>query len=151
MLRAYGPGCEGAIIEAKAEKIPDGATWIDLDEPTKEEEQLVERCVGLNVPTQEEMAEIEPSSRLYEHNGALYMTASVLSGISDGTPGSTPISFVLTEDRLVTVRYGTPKPIRAFEEQALREPEMVKDAQHGLLPGPSQGRRYAGDRRHRLR
>jgi len=133
MLRTYGPGCEGAIVEATAEKIPDGATWIDLEEPTREEEQLVERCVGLNVPTQEEMAEIEPSSRLYERNGALYMTASVLSGISDGAPGSTPVSFVLTDNRLVTVRYGTPKPIRAFEEQARREPEMVKDALHALV------------------
>ncbi|WP_294121461.1 magnesium transporter CorA family protein [Sphingomonas sp.] len=133
MLRTYGPGCEGAIVEAKAEKIPDAATWIDLEEPTKEEEQLVERCVGLNVPTQEEMAEIEPSSRLYERNGALYMTISVLSGITDGTPGSTPVSFVLTNDRLVTVRYGTPKPIRAFEEQARREPETVQDARHALV------------------
>jgi magnesium transporter len=133
MLRTYGPGCDGAIVEAKAEKIPDGATWIDLEEPTREEEQLVERCVGLNVPTQEEMAEIEPSSRLYERNGALYMTASVLSGISEGTPSSTPISFVLTDDRLVTVRYGTPKPIRAFEEHARREPDIVKDAQHALF------------------
>ena len=86
MLRAYGPGCDGSIIEAKAEKIPDGATWIDLEEPTDEEEQLVERCVGLNVPTQEEMAEIEPSSRLYERDGALYMTISALCGVADGDP-----------------------------------------------------------------
>jgi len=133
MLRTYGPGCDGAIVEATAEKIPDGATWIDLDEPTREEEQLVERCVGLNVPTQEEMAEIEPSSRLYERNGALYMTASVLSGISDGTPGSIPISFVLTDNRLVTVRYGTPRPIRSFEDDARREPELVQDAPHALV------------------
>jgi magnesium transporter len=133
MLRSYGPGCDGSIIEAKAERIPDGATWIDLEEPTKEEERLVERCVGLNIPTQEEMAEIEPSSRLYERNGALYMTASVLSGISDGTPGSTPVGFVLTDHRLVTIRYGTPKPIRAFEEHARREPEIVSDALHALV------------------
>ena len=53
MLRTYGPGCDGSIIEAKAEKIPDGATWIDLEEPTKEEEALVERCIRLDVPTAE--------------------------------------------------------------------------------------------------
>ena len=59
-------------------RFPDGATWIDLEEPTDEEEKLVERCIRLNVPTQEELAEIEPSSRLYERDGALYMTVSVL-------------------------------------------------------------------------
>ncbi|MFL6729982.1 MAG: magnesium transporter CorA family protein [Sphingomicrobium sp.] len=128
MLRSYGPGCDGSIIEASAEKIPDGATWIDLEEPTKEEEKLVERCVGLNVPTPEEMAEIEPSSRLYERDGALYMTASVLCGVEDGTPASTPMGFVLTDNRLVTIRYATPKPIRAFEDHVRREPDLARDA-----------------------
>ena len=30
MLRAYGPGCDGSIVDAKLDKIPDDATWIDL-------------------------------------------------------------------------------------------------------------------------
>jgi magnesium transporter len=133
MLRAYGPGCDGSIVEAKLEKIPDEATWIDLEEPTQDEEQLVEQCVKLDIPTEEEMAEIEPSSRLYERDGALYMTASVLFGVEDGTPASTPIGFVLTDDRLVTIRYATPKPVRAFGEHARREPELVQDAPHALI------------------
>src|SRR6478672_3026434 len=133
MLRSYGPGCDGSIVEAKAEKIPDGATWIDLDEPTREEEQLVERCIGLNVPTQAEMSEIEPSSRLYERNGALYMTISVLRGVVDGQPSTTPISFVLSDNRLVTIRYATPKPVRAFADHVRREPELARDAQTVLV------------------
>ena len=86
MLRTYGPGCDGTLIEAKAEKIPDAATWVDLEEPTPEEEALVERCIHMDVPTESEMAEIEPSSRLYERDGALYMTVSVLYGVQDGVP-----------------------------------------------------------------
>ena len=129
MLRAYGPACDGSLVEAKGEnKIPDTATWIDLEEPTKEEEALVERCIHLNVPTQSELAEIEPSSRLFERNGALYMTVSVLCGVQDGTPSTTPIAFVLTENRLVTVRYATPKPVRAFIEHVRREPDLARDA-----------------------
>ena len=128
MLRTYGPGCDGSIVEAPLEPIPDGATWIDLEEPTKEEEALVERCIHLNVPTHDELIEIEPSSRLYERNGALYMTVSVLRGVIDGDPSTTPIGFVLPDNRLVTVRYATPKPVRAFEEHVRREPELVRDA-----------------------
>jgi magnesium transporter len=128
MLRSYGPGCDGSIVEANAEKIPDGATWIDLEEPTREEEELVERCVGLNIPTEAEMAEIEPSSRLYERNGALYMTISVLFGVVDGKPSTTPIGFVLTKGRLVTIRYATPKPVRAFADHVHREPDLARDA-----------------------
>ena len=133
MLRTYGPGCDGSIIEASGQQSPEGATWIVLEEPTAEEEKLVERCVGLNVPTEAEMAEIEPSSRLYEQNGALYMTVSVLRGVEDGSPASTPISFVFTGKRLVTVRYATPKPVRAFEEHARRQPDLVKDASQVLI------------------
>ncbi|MEO7240294.1 MAG: CorA family divalent cation transporter, partial [Sphingomicrobium sp.] len=110
MLRAYGPDCDGSLIEAH-DKIPDGATWIDLEEPTRAEEALVERCVGLNVPTQAEMSEIEPSSRLFERNGALYMTVSALRGVEEDEPTTTPIGFVLSGNRLITVRYATPKPV----------------------------------------
>ncbi len=128
MLRAYGPGCDGSIVEAPFEKIPDTATWIDLEEPTREEEELVERCVHLNVPTQDELAEIEPSSRLYESDGALYMTISVLCGVDVGKPATSPIGFVLSDNRLVTIRYATPKPVRAFIDHVQREPDLVRDA-----------------------
>jgi magnesium transporter len=133
MLRTYGPGCDGSLVDPKAEKIPDGATWVDLEEPTEEEEALVERCIRMDVPTESEMAEIEPSSRLYEHEGALYMTVSVLFGVEDGQPTTTPISFVLTDNRLVTVRSATPKPVRAFSDHARRDPELVKDAPTALV------------------
>jgi len=36
MLRTYGPSCDGSLIDAKAKKIPDTATWVDLEEPTHE-------------------------------------------------------------------------------------------------------------------
>jgi magnesium transporter len=133
MLRAYGPGCDGSIVDPKLDKIPDGATWIDLEEPTKEEEKLVERCIEVNVPTQAEMAEIEPSSRLYEKNGALYMTVSALRGVDEHLPTTTPIGFVLAGNRLVTIRYATPKPVRTFENHALRDPELVRDGATALV------------------
>ena len=133
MLRAYGPGCDGSVVDAASKLIPDAATWVDLEEPTEEEEGLVERCIRLDVPTEDEMAEIEPSSRLYERNGALYMTVSVLYGVQDGDPRTTPISFVLTGERLVTVRYVTPKPVRNFSEHARRDPQLVRDAPTALV------------------
>jgi magnesium transporter len=133
MLRAYGPGCDGSLIETTREKIPEGATWIDLEEPTHEEEKLVERCITVDVPTEAEMAEIEPSSRLYERNGTLYMTASVLFGVVDGNPSTTPIGFVLSKSRLVTIRYATPKPVRAFIDHIRREPDLARDAMTVLV------------------
>ena len=129
MLRAYGPNCRCEIIEAsKGQLIPDDATWIDLEEPTREEDKLVERCIGVQVPTREDMSEIEPSSRLYEQNGTLYMTLGALYGVEDAHPRSDPIGFVLTSDRLVTVRYVTPKPVRVFQQHAHKDPSLVQNA-----------------------
>ncbi len=137
MLRAYGPTCDGSLIEPGSNQhIPDAAAWIDLEEPTREEERLVETCIGVDVPTRDELAEIEPASRLYQKGGALYMTMSTLVGVEDGQPSSTPIGFVLAGKRLVTIRYATPKPVRVFMQHAHREPELAGDAftaMYGLL------------------
>lgn len=131
MLRAYGPDCDGSVITAEG-RIPATATWIDLEEPTREEEQLVERSLGFAVPTREDMVEIEPSSRLYERDGALVMTVSVLFGVQEGHPQSEPISFVLKGSKLVTVRYVTPKPWLAFSREAPHAKALVKDATTAL-------------------
>ncbi len=133
MLRTYGPGCDGSIIDASHQMIPKKASWIDLEEPTREEEALVERCIGVDVPTQADLIEIEPSSRLYQRGDALYMTISTLTGVTEGEPTTTPLAFVLTGDRLVTLRYQSPKPVRAFIEHARREPELVADAITALI------------------
>ena len=129
MLRTYGPSCDGSLIEVgRGGTIPPEATWIDLEEPTREEEKLVEQTLGLSIPTREDMAEIEPSSRLYERNGALYMTLSTLWGVEEGQPSSEPIGFVLADNRLVTIRYVSPKPIRAFVSHVRREADLARDA-----------------------
>ncbi len=127
MLRAYGPGCDGTILDAKHGRIPEGAVWVDLEEPTREEEELVERSLGFGIPTREEMVEIEPSSRLYERDGVLFLTMSVLYGVEDGAPASEPMSFVLSDCALVTVRYVTPKPIRAFMAEVRHVPSLASN------------------------
>jgi magnesium transporter len=124
----FGPHCDGSPIEASAlARIPDDVAWIDLLEPTREEEKLVETFIGSNVPTRDDLAEIEPSSRLYERGGMLYLTLSTLTGIDEGQPSSSPIGFILTETQLVTVRYADPRPFRMLAEHWKREPELATD------------------------
>lgn len=128
MLRVYGPDCDGSEIDPATGAIPPGATWLDLEAPTRAEEALVEAVIGHDVPTQQELAEIEPSSRLFERDGALFMTLSALHGVKQGTPASTPIGFVLADNRLVTVRYAAPSPIVSFANHVRSEPAIARDA-----------------------
>jgi magnesium transporter len=132
MLRCFGPGCSPTPI-AETATVPAGAVWIDLLEPTKAEEQMAEKLLGTNIPTRDEMVEIEPSSRLFERKGVIFMTMSVLHGIQEGTPSSDAIAFILSENHLVTVRYIDPKPFILFAEHVYAEPEMATDAVTTLL------------------
>ena len=133
MLRTFGPQCDGTPVDSAKELIPDNASWIDLENPTRSEEQLVERCIGVDVPTVDDLAEIEPSSRLYERDGTLYMTLSALTGITEGQPTTAPIAFVLTPKHLVTLRYSAPKAIRGFLQAALDDPSLVSDSTRALV------------------
>ena len=71
---------------------------------------MVEALLGIAVPTREEMQEIEVSSRLYIENGARYMTATLMCQSDTATPKTTPVTFILSAHRLVTVRYDDPRP-----------------------------------------
>ena len=79
------------------------------------------------------MAEIEPSSRLYQQNGAVFLTANVMSGIDAGDPVSAPVSFVLTSEHLVTIRYSDPKPFRSFIAHIEREPSFCTTSTMTLI------------------
>jgi magnesium transporter len=104
----------GATLERQpipdGREVPEAAIWIDLVTPTPQEDKLVERLLGIAVPTREEMQEIEVSSRLYVENGARYMTATLMCRSETATPRTTAVTFILAGQRLVTVRYDDPRP-----------------------------------------
>lgn len=111
--------------------VGDRTVWVDLLNPSRDEDLLVEKAFGISVPTREEMQEIEASSRIYQERNAHYMTAVVLhqkdlplpAGMTPqerrqtrlgDVPIATPVTFVLTSDRLVTVRYEEPRAFPIF-------------------------------------
>jgi len=96
---------------------PEDVVWIELVSPERHEEAVVESALRLNLPTSREMAQIEPSSRLYIEGGATFMTASLLSRSEEEHPVLTPVTFILANGRLLTLRY---EPLRAFTAFAQR-------------------------------
>ena len=102
-----------AITDDNQELLKD-AIWIDLLSPSKAEENKVNACVGQSFPTRAEMVEIELSSRLYKEDGALFMTAIMLAQSDSPDPLLDPVTFVLTDHQLITVRYIEPQSFRFF-------------------------------------
>jgi magnesium transporter len=114
MLKAYclrGGALEGVTVPVDG-TVPEDAVWLDLVSPAGGEDRLVERALHISVPTREEMVEIEPSSRLYVEDGALFMTGSVVCNAEGERPTIAAISFILAQGKLATVRYDEPKPFR---------------------------------------
>ena len=112
MLWVYVP--RGASLErmpiTSGAAVAENAIWFDLVNPNLEEDKVVERQVGISIPTREEMQEIEVTSRLYSENGASYMTATLMCQSDTLTPKTTPVTFILSGHRLITVRYDEPRP-----------------------------------------
>lgn len=93
------------------------ALWIDLYRPMPEQVEAVED-LGVEVPTLADMEEIEISNRLYRDDGTDVMTV-VLPGLSTTkAPTAGPVTFMLSKDRLVTVRHHAPRPFETFPDRA---------------------------------
>lgn len=121
--------------------VPDGflgglkpdMVWIDLLRPTLDEEQAIEAALRIEIPTREELQEIELSSRLFIEGEATYLTATLLYNADDQHPHTTPVTFILANDRLITIRYEDPGPFRSFRHSAERHPELCISAYEVFL------------------
>jgi len=124
LLRSTGSACEDVTITPAGLQIGPDVMWIDLINPTREEDAAVEKALGVSVPTREEMQELEASSRVYRENGATYLTADIITRGDEEIPGVEPVTFVLTAGPLVTIRYVEPKPFTLLLEKLEREPGL---------------------------
>jgi magnesium transporter len=128
MLAIYvqrGQTLERQVVEPRG-IVSEDAVWLDLVSPAHGEDKMVERRLGIAVPTREEMQEIEVSSRLYVENGARYMTATLMCQSESDTPRTTAVTFILASHRLVTVRYDEPKPFQLVGNKLGRQcPEKM--------------------------
>lgn len=128
MISAYG--VSGAATRLSPDdglqSLPVDIVWIDLFQPSREEESFLEGLLGIELPTREDMKDIEPSSRLYSENGATFMTGSVLWKSDTDAPELADIAFILTGNRLVTIRYGNPRSFALFAAGLQRLPENCR-------------------------
>ena len=124
---------DGRLLSGSSNILGADALWIDLLSPTPEEEEAVERLVGADVPTREEMQEIEASSRLARDGNRLTMTAPVLTNSTGQNPQNVALTFILVNGRLITVRYGTPQAVAAYMVRLERPHAPVSQAGEVML------------------
>jgi magnesium transporter len=105
------------------------AVWIDLLQPTAEEIARVSAATGLRIPTEDQVSEIESSSRLAFDGGAFYLSAPLMAVDADGEHELTPVGFVLSSRVLLTIHF---VPLAAFDayrdESAAQPPQKADEA-----------------------
>lgn len=88
------------------------ATWVDLLAPTGEEVERVRQATGLRVLSENEINEIESSSRLAFESGAYYVSTPLVVPRGEDDFGLSAVGFVLSPRVLITVRFA---PMRSFD------------------------------------
>jgi magnesium transporter len=116
MLHAY------RVTGSRLEPLPPGAPlsaagWVDLLTPLPGENEAAQ-ALGIEVPTLEDMEEIEISNRLYREAGTDYMTVVLPGRNLDGDSISAPVTFILTPQQMFTVRHHHLRPFETYPTRA---------------------------------
>ena len=130
MIRIYTQSEKGISRTVGMEDQPDslGAVfWIDLLTPSAEELAYAEKLCAIEMPTKDEMREIEATSRLYCEDGGRFMTTTVLSRVETDEPIIAEITFILKGRQLITIRHTDSYSFRVFSHQLLRTQDTNRD------------------------
>jgi magnesium transporter len=89
------------------DKLSQNTIWVDLLNASEDENRSVERLLGIRIPSEEALSEIEASSRLIADHGKLYLSSPAVRLDDRGDAYLTPIGFIIGPRILVTVRFST--------------------------------------------
>ena len=108
------------------------SVWIDLRAPSEPEIRMVTEATGLHVPTLAEVSEIEASSRLISREGVLYLSMPLIT--TEARPRTVSAGFVLSPERLVTVRFAASQVFDAYAAR-LRTGDVPRDSGAHVFTG----------------
>ncbi len=123
----HSPSTPEEIVPAAdfSTRLSSRTLWIDLVSATPEEIQTVQTTLGFELPTREEMREIEATSRFYFEDGARVMTTPLLVSTDTDEPQSTELGFILFHGILITLRDSDPLSFRQTATWLARRPAAV--------------------------
>ncbi|CAL7962590.1 magnesium transporter [Alphaproteobacteria bacterium] len=110
-----------------AAELPKSTVWIDMLDPTQEEENIMESLLRVNVPTREEIGLIEVMSPFYKENDLCYMTITAINQTTDDYLDSSALTFILTSTCLVTVRHANIKPFQNIAVLITKKTELFEN------------------------
>jgi magnesium transporter len=114
----------GIARNSSSPELPEDVIWIDLIDPTPEEQAFVESRAKIRVPSIEALSEIESSSRLATKDDVVYLSVPVVARGDTPEAFMSVIGFILTRGVLVTVRFAQLATVDKVTDRVRREPEL---------------------------
>jgi magnesium transporter len=126
---------ESAILSSvitSADQIPDDTLWVDVCNPSLEEEKSLESQLKVEMPTREEIWKNQVLNRLYQENNIAYMTAAIITKVESPYPQTSSVTFILAPGFLLTIRYISPTSFQNFSQRLMRHPQKFATSSHVL-------------------
>ena len=110
----------------------DDILWIDLNDPYGKEKRAIEAYLNADLQTRAMAEEIESSSRYLETEHSIYANTNFLLSQGDGYSNE-PLSFILTEGILVTVRNTDLRTLNEIGNKLLSSHRLYPTGYHLLI------------------
>ena len=117
MLQAYAVEGSGLKPMTGSATALSGAYWIDLYEPTPDEQKAVEQLLGTQLRVPEEPASFQISAPLRSSGGNVTLTALLLVGLKPRQPQLVTVQFIKGNGPLITVTKGGPGGLAWLAQQ----------------------------------
>jgi len=104
------------------------ALWIDLFGAGAAEHEFIEKALGIRIPSEEEMRDIEESSRLFKVGDALYLTCYLLC-YDTPIPTNASVTFIVSKDHFLSIRHTDHHAFRVYTPARHRKhPHRLRDS-----------------------
>ncbi len=134
MLMAFSLN-KGALEQIAINAATDLGTeviWVDLINPTDEERDWIRIAYAQELPTIDDLYEIEASSRFYENEYGLHISSYFLN-YADSNPDNISAAFVFNGDRLFTLREEELAAFRLFRMRGRKGLVNINNSKSILL------------------
>ncbi len=113
---------------------PQGTVWIDVENPSLEEEQRLESKLSINIPSRAEVNKIEVMSPFYKEGECHYMTVTALQNSLDDNLKGTALTFIITSEFVITLRYtSNSSTLSAFSSRIARAPFICSSPEVAIV------------------
>jgi magnesium transporter len=120
--------------------------WIDLVSPTAIEREWIKTLLDLELPSLEDMQDLESSARFYEgENGELHLRSDFLLEINEDDSRNVPVAFILKNNSLLSLHLEDLPVFRLVRMRARTRPGYIEDAREVLLDLYATDAEYSAD------